>query len=99
MDGRRSVARSGLTSAAVAALTPMMMNVEFDQLGEVKRLLKQYFSEEKWGQAEEDSLAAAVGAGEGELRESLSPDLRLIAGWQDGRFRIDVETTGGAASD
>src|SRR5437867_9930842 len=100
-DGRRLVAGRGLTARAVTALTPMMADVGFDRLAEVKGLLKRFFSDQGWGPADDDALARSVGAGEGTLREELAAGLWLIAGWEDGRFRLTVEAdeAGGVAAD
>ena len=89
--GRRLVAERDLTAAAVAAITPLMNKVDFAQLGEVKRLLKRFFSEQEWGQTEDEALADAVGSGHGSVDHMLAPDLRLWAGWRQDRFALRIE--------
>ena len=89
--GRRFVAERGLIGAAVAAITPLMDNVDFAQLGQVKRLLKQFFSDQQWGPTEQAALADAVGTGHGSVDGLLSEGVRLWAGWQDGRFALRVD--------
>ena len=93
--GRRRVAEEGLTPAAVAALTPLLLEVDVARLAEVKGLLKRFFSEQPWGPGDGEALADAVGAGQGEVRQELAPGLVLVAGWADGRFRVSVTDEGG----
>src|SRR5947209_2371533 len=87
---RRVVAQRGLIAAAVAAITPLMDNVDFAQLGQVKRLLKRYFSDQPWGPTDRAALADAVGPGQGSVDRLLAGGVRLWAGWQDGRFALRV---------
>src|SRR5437879_3018936 len=83
MDGRRSVARSGLTSAAVAALTPMMMNVEFDQLGEVKRLLQQYHR----GSSADERVGRVFAVADEVARVMVGPDFVAVTIDHPNRWR------------
>jgi hypothetical protein len=91
VSGRQQVVNAGLTAAAVAAITPLMSGVGFEELGKVKGLLKQFFSDQPWETADIDALADAVGAGEGNVEQELAPGLWLRAGWTEGGFRLDVE--------
>lgn len=87
---RALVAGEGLTGAAVAALTPVVRALPLDALTPVKQLLKRFFSDEPWGEAEDDELARVVGPGEGSGREELAPDLVLVWGWDADRFTLRV---------
>ena len=60
VPGRQQVVNAGLTAAAVNAITPLMGSVAFEELGKVKRLLKQFFSDQPWGPNDEKALADAV---------------------------------------
>ena|SRR5436190_18399588 len=90
-EARRFVAERGLIGAAVAAITPLIDKVDFAQLGQVKRLLKQFFSDQQWGPTEEVALADAVGSGHGSVDQLLAAGVRLWAGWRDGRFGLRVQ--------
>jgi Scaffold protein Nfu/NifU N terminal/HEAT repeats len=90
---RRLVVERNLVRAAFEHLTvDALMAVPFEALGPVKTLLKRFFSEQPWGSEDDEALAAAVGPGEGEWRRSLDPELTLVFGWDDGRFRVRVES-------
>jgi hypothetical protein len=91
VPGRQQVVNAGLTAMAVSAITPLMGGVGFEELGKVKRLLKQFFSDQPWDANDDKALADAVGAGRGEVEQELAPGLWLRAGWTDGGFRLDVE--------
>ena len=82
---------AGLTAAAVNAITPLMGSVAFEELGKVKRLLKQFFSDQPWGPNDEKALADAVGAGDGSVEQALAPGLWVRAGWTESGFHLDVE--------
>src|SRR4051795_7665245 len=71
--GRRLVAERDLTAAAVAGITPLMDNVDFTQLGQLKRLLKQFFSAQPWGPTEDAALADTVGSGHDSVDHLLAP--------------------------
>lgn len=93
-DGRQLVAQRGLTPSAVGALIPLMTDVDFEALGEVKALLRRFFSDNPWTALDAASLVRAVGppgTGDTIVRKRLDTDLTLIAGWVDGAFVIDVE--------
>ena len=92
--GRQLVAQRGLTPSAVGALIPLMTDVDFEALGQVKALLRRFFSDGPWTAPDAASLVRAVGppsAGDTIVRKRLDGDLTLIAGWVDGAFVIDVE--------
>ena len=90
---RRLVVERNLVRAAFEHLTvDALMALPFEALGPVKTLLKRFFSDQPWGAADDEALAAAVGLGEGEWRRSLDPDLTLVHGWHDGRFGVRVES-------
>jgi hypothetical protein len=94
--GRQLVAQRGLTPAAVAALVPLMADVGFEALGEVKALLRRFFSDGPWTALDAGALARAVGPPPPSdvgtvVRRRLDDDLTLVAGWVDGAFAIDVE--------
>jgi hypothetical protein len=93
LDARRArVAALELTGPAVAALSPLVRTLPIEALAPVKQLLKQYFSDRPWGDADDDALAELVGrrpehdAAVGTT--DLAPDLVLAWGWPDGRFRL-----------
>ena len=88
---RRRVVERNLVRAAFEHLTvDALMAVPFESLGPVKTLLKRFFSDQPWGPADDEALAAAVGPGEGEWRRGLDPELTLEFGWHDGRFRVRI---------
>ena len=102
-SGRILVAERGLIPKAVAALTPLMDNVSFEQLSVVKGRLRNFFSDRPWTAADHAALAAAVGApsdasADRTLRVELASDLVLLAGWIDGAFALDVEVGDAADS-
>jgi hypothetical protein len=88
---RKRVADRGLTADAVAHLTPVVSRLPLEALAPVKQLLKRFFSDQPWTEADDVALADAVGAGTGTDREELEPGLTLVWGWEDGRFRLRVE--------
>lgn len=99
--GRQLVAQRGLTPAAVGALIPLMADVGFEALGEVKAQLRRFFSDGPWTALDAAALARAVGPpsssdadAEAVVRHRLDDDLTLVAGWVDGTFAIDVEVAG-----
>ena len=88
---RRLVVERDLVRAAFQHLTvDAFMALPFEALGPTKTLLKRFFSTEPWGPADDDALAAAVGAGEGAWRRDLDDDLVLEYGWDAGRFGLRV---------
>jgi hypothetical protein len=95
-DGaRRLVVERGLVRAAFEHLTTdAFVALPFEALGPTKALLKRFFSLERWTDADDDALAAAVGAGEGWWERSLDEDLTLAFGWQGGRFGVRVASAG-----
>jgi hypothetical protein len=95
LDAQRArVATLELTGAAVASLSPLVRTLPIEALTPVKQLLKQYFSDRPWGEADDDALAAIVGpAPEADAagRVELAPGLVLVWDWPDGRFRLRVQ--------
>jgi hypothetical protein len=90
-ETRREVAARGLTPAAVTHLTrDALGTIDFAALAPAKMLLKRFFSEDPWTAADDDALAALVGAGEGWWRHELDDDIALEFGWRDGAFRLEV---------
>lgn len=81
-----------LVSDAIAALTPVVSELPLDALAPVKQLLKQFFSDAAWTDADVDALADVVGAGSGGDRHELGPGLVLVWGWEDDRFRLGIES-------
>jgi hypothetical protein len=90
-QARRSVAARGLTPAAVAHLTrDALGRIALENLAPVKGLLKHYFSDEPWTEADDRQLAELVGLGEGWWSYTLEDDLDFAFGWRDGAFRMDL---------
>jgi hypothetical protein len=88
--GRREIAARGLTAAAVAHLTrDALGTVDLAALAPVKKLLKRFFSDEPWTDADDRSLADLVGPGDGWWRHELDGRLALEFGWRDGVFRLE----------
>lgn len=99
MDARHLVAERGLVAPAVAALTTCALGaIPFESLGPTKALLKRFFSAQPWDASAAESLADAVGPGEGWWQEQLDDDLVLEFGWIEGRFRLRVEGVGEAGA-
>src|SRR3954469_8367920 len=98
-DARREVAARGLTPAAVAHLTrDALGTIDFASLAPVKKLLKQFFSDEAWTGADDATLAELVGAGTGWWRYDLDDDFALSFGWRQGSFRLEAESRAGPGS-
>ncbi|MDP9386638.1 MAG: HEAT repeat domain-containing protein [Actinomycetota bacterium] len=95
MEARHLAAERGLVAPAVAVLTARALGgVPFESLGTTKALLKRFFSVQAWDAAAAESLAAAVGPGEGWWQDQLDDDLVLEFGWIDGRFELRVQGPG-----
>ena len=93
-DARRLVVERGLVRPAFEHITvDAMMALPFEALGPTKGLLRRFFSSEAWGPADDEALAAAVGAGDGTWRHDLDPDVVLEYGWVDGRFGVRLESS------
>lgn len=91
LDGRRArVAAGALTGDAVAELTPIVSALPMEALAPVKQLLKQFFSDQPWTEADDAALADAIGAGTGSDCRRLAPDLVLAWGWEGDRFWLRV---------
>lgn len=90
-EARQEVAKRGLTPAAAGHLTTdALRTIDFAALAPVKKLLKQFFSDESWSAGDDDALAELVGSGEGWWRRDLDDDFRLEFGWRDDLFRLEV---------
>ena len=69
---RREIAASGLTPAAVTHLTrDALGTIDFANLAPVKKLLKQFFSDDEWTAEDDAELARLVGPGTGWWRHKL----------------------------
>jgi hypothetical protein len=91
LDARRArVAADGFTGDAVAGLTPVVRALPLDALTPAKQALKRFFSTESWTAADDDALADVVGPGSGIDHVELAPDLVVVWGWTDDRFRLRV---------
>lgn len=93
---RARVASRGLTGDAVGQLTPVVSGLSLEALGPVKQLLKRFFSDAPWTDADDEALADAIGApgdGSGAAgRHELEPGLTLVWTWEAGRFRLRLES-------
>jgi hypothetical protein len=88
--GRREIAARGLTPAAVSHLTRDALGmIDLAALAPVKKLLKRFFSDEPWTDADDRSLADLVGPGDGWWRHELDDGLVLEFGWRGGSFRLE----------
>ncbi|MGI8809331.1 MAG: HEAT repeat domain-containing protein [Acidimicrobiales bacterium] len=88
---RRLVVERGLVAAAFGHLTEAFMALPFESLGPVKTLLKRFLSTGPWSAENDESLATAVGPGQGWWERDLDRDLSVAFGWDcDGRFRVEV---------
>jgi hypothetical protein len=89
---RARVGASDLTGPAVGALSPLVRALPFEALTPVKQLLKRYFSDQPWTDADDAALAELVGApdpaGAAAGRVELAPGLVLVWAWADGPFRL-----------
>ena len=91
LDAARSrVVADGLTAAAVGALTGAVSGRSLEALGPVKQLLKRFFSDQPWTEADDDALADAIGPGVGAGSTELESGLTLSWGWEADRFRLRV---------
>ena len=89
-DCRRAVATRLLTPVAVTHLTREALGtIDLAALAPVKQLLKRFFSDEPWTDADDRSLADLVGPGDGWWRHELDDHLALEFGWRDGSFRLE----------
>lgn len=89
---RAQVVERGLTTAAIAELTPVVSALPLDALGPVKQLLKRFFSGAPWTADDDQALADVVGAGTGGGSRELEPGLTLVWAWERDRFRLRVES-------
>jgi hypothetical protein len=96
---RREVAERGLVPDAVTQLNEIVAALPLEALAPVKQLLKRFFSDSPWTEADDDALADLVGEGLGGGEYELAPGLTLAWRWFEGRFRLRVEGTERAADD
>jgi hypothetical protein len=89
---RAQVVERGLTTEAIAELTPVVSALPLDSLGPVKQLLKRFFSGAPWTADDDNALAEVVGPGTGGGRRELEPGLTLVWAWDGDRFRLRVES-------
>lgn len=96
---RRLVVEHDLAAAAFGHLTEAFMTLPFESLGPVKTLLRRYLSTGPWTAGDDESLAAAVGPGEGWWERDLDRAVSIAFGWEAGRFRVELasRSAGGAA--
>jgi hypothetical protein len=93
LDAARSrVVERGLTADAIRELTPVVSGLPLEALGPVKQLLKRFFSDAAWTDADDRALAEIVGTGSGGGSHELEPGLMLAWTWEGGRFRLRVES-------
>jgi hypothetical protein len=97
--GRAQVVEHDLTVQAVGQLTEVVSGLSLEALAPVKQLLKRFFSNEAWTEGDDEALADAVGPGVGGSHHELEPGLALVWGWEEGRFRLRVESGGPDAHD
>src|SRR6266568_4461519 len=91
---RAQVVAHDLTVQAVGQLTEVVSGLSLEALAPVKQLLKRFFSNERWTQGEDEALADAVGPGVGGGHHEREPGVTLVWGWEEGRFRLRVESGG-----
>lgn len=89
---RAQVVQRQLVPDAIAALTPVVSALPLDALGPVKQMLKRFFSDEVWTAPDSDALAEVVGSGSGGGRHELAPGLTLVWAWEDGWFRLGIDS-------
>lgn len=101
---RARVVEHGLVPDAIGQVNPVVTGLSLEALGPVKQQLKRFFSTEPWTGADDDALAAAIGDGGEDVRAGgghaeLEPGLTLTWGWDDGPFRLRVESVDGGPND
>jgi hypothetical protein len=92
--GRAQIVEHGLTVQAVGQLTEVVSGLSLEALAPVKQLLKRFFSNEAWTEADDEALADAIGPGIGGGHYELEPGLELVWAWEEGRFRLRVDSGG-----
>jgi hypothetical protein len=92
---RARVAQEGLTPDAVGKLTGVVSGLSLESLGPVKQLLKRFFSDHPWTEADDDDLAEAIGPSAEEGRAELRGGLVLSWNCEHGRFRLRLEDRSG----
>jgi hypothetical protein len=89
---RAQVVEHDLTAKAVGQLTDVVQGLSLEALAPVKRLLKRFFSTEVWTDDDDEALADAIESAAGSGRHELEPGLTLVWGYEEGRFRLRVES-------
>jgi hypothetical protein len=89
---RLRVVEDGLMPDAIRELTPVVSALPLEALGPVKQSLKRFFSDAAWTAEDDDALADIVGTGRGGDTRELEPGLTLTWSWEDGRFRLRVDS-------
>jgi hypothetical protein len=92
---RARVAEEGLTPDAVGELTGVVSGLSLEALAPVKQLLKRFFSDQPWTEADDDDLAGAIGPGAEAGRAELGAGLVLSWNCEQGQFRLRVEDRSG----
>lgn len=95
-EPRTALASGGGTAEAVAHLTgDLFARLSFEHLGPVKTHLKRYFSDQSWTDEDAARLSEEVMAGieepQGWWEHELSGGFRLLHGFQDGAYRLEVQ--------
>jgi hypothetical protein len=95
---RAQVVDHGLTADAVGQLTGVVSNLSLEALAPVKQQLKLFFSNRPWTEADDETLADAVGGPPGDGgRHELESGLTLAWGWEQDRFWLRVQSDHPAA--
>ena len=89
---RLRVVEDGLMPDAIRELTPVVSALPLEALGPVKQSLKRFFSDAAWTAEDDDALADIVGTGTGGDTRELEPGLTLTWMWEDGQFRLRVDS-------
>ena len=89
---RLRVVEDGLVPDAIRELTPVVSALPLEALGPVKQSLKRFFSDAAWTAEDDDALADIVGTGTGGDTRELQPGLTLTWTWNEGTFRLRVDS-------
>jgi hypothetical protein len=84
-----------MTPDAVGELTGVVSGLSLEALGPVKQLLKRFFSDQPWTEADDGALADAIGPGAEAGRAELRGGLVLSWSCEQSRFRLRVEDRSG----
>ena len=91
---RRLVTDRKLVPVAFGHLTvDALVTLPFDARGPTKAVIRRFFSDEPWSDADAGALAEAAGPGEGWWSRALDDEVTLEYGWRDGRFTILLSST------